>query len=87
MQNENENENGEPQIIKVPLDGSFGLGGMVELTIITKHGDKLKEETYQIPYIALDMRKLEACNSMNLINGYRIAKITENTSSLRELGL
>lgn len=83
MQNENENTE---QGIRIPLDGSFGLGALAEVTVITRHGESMKEETFQIPYAIVDTKILEACNRMNLINGYRIVKVTEGTS-LKELGL
>lgn len=78
--------NEQEQGFKIPLDGSFGLGALAELTVITRHGDKLKEETFTIPYSIIDVRRLDAFNSMNLINGYKLVKITES-ASLKDLGL
>jgi hypothetical protein len=81
----NEPEN-EQEAIRIPLDGSFGLGPIAELTVITKHGTAEKEETFSIPYAIIDTKILEAYNRMNLIRGYKLVKVAMETS-LKELGL
>jgi len=72
----------------IPLDGSYGAGSDAELTIVTKADEgRLKEVTYKIPYLALDMKRIQNMCDMNLITGYKIVKGDGRPSGLKELGL
>ena len=72
--------------IEIPLDGSYGTGTVSELTIFTKQGDGVREETFVVPYFLLDMGKLVAFNNLHLILGFKILK-QDKPSPLKELGL
>ena len=79
-------ENDPQDMIKIPLDGSYGTGTVSELTIYTKEGDNVKEETFTVPYHIIDMGKLVAFNNLHLILGFKILK-QDKPSPLKELGL
>ena len=81
-----DNEQDQPQMLRIPIDGSYGAGPLAEVTINTKDGDRDKEETFTIPYMLVDEKVLWALNKMNLILGYRIVKEAK-FNPLKELGL
>lgn len=78
----------EGEIVRIPLDGSYGCGAQAVVTIYTRipKSDDVHEETFQFPYALIDQGKLMAYNSAHLIAGFRILKL-EKPSALRELGL
>lgn len=72
---------------KIKLDGSYGVGTLAELTIITKtEDDREKSEVFTFPFGLIHMETLNAFNKMHLILGYKIVKVVA-PSALRELGL
>lgn len=86
MKDENENELPEGAV-RIPLDGTYGAGTEAEVTIYTRVGtDDVKEETYTVPFLAVDMSRLVGMNAMNLILGFKVLKHGK-VSPLRELGL
>jgi hypothetical protein len=84
-----DNQNPEMNRIIIPLDGSYGAGPLADITVITKvpDSDKLKRETYQIPYFLLDIPRMMRMNDANLILGFEIVKGEKTPSGLKELGL
>ena len=77
----------EPMMI--PLDGTYGPGALTELTVYTKIKDseEMREETFTIPYLFLDLAKISIINSLNLIAGYKILSSGNKVQGLKELGL
>jgi hypothetical protein len=74
--------------VEIRLDGSYGGGPIAELTLITKtDGGGQKEETFQVPFFMVDMKRLQAFNDVNLILGYKIVKGERTPPGLKELGL
>jgi len=72
----------------IPLDGSYGAGADTELTIVTRKDGQLIEKTYIVPFLALDMKKIQGACDINLIVGFKIVKSEEDQNpGLRELGL
>lgn len=82
-------DNEEPGMLRIPLDGTYGAGPEAELTIITKTEDgRMKETSYTIPYLCLDMTRIQRFSDVNLIAGFKIVKFNgKATAGLRELGL
>ena len=81
-------EKPEGHILQIPLDGSYGGGPIAELTIITRtEGGGQKEETFQVPYVMIDTKRLQTFNDINLILGYKLVKSTMTPHGLKELGL
>lgn len=83
--------NGEPMgdVVRIPLDGTYGMGALAELSIYTrvsKDSNELKEETFTVPYTLIDQTKLLGFNAAHLIAGFKIIKL-QKPSALRELGL
>ena len=76
-------------VIRIPLDGTYGGGVMAEVTIYTRvsaDSNSMREETFTVPYAFIDQAKLVGFNAAHLIAGFRILKL-EKPSALRELGL
>jgi hypothetical protein len=73
----------------IPLNGTYGAGPETALTIMTKTEDgKIRETTYTVPYLCLDMRKIQTMCDINFIVGYSIVKGEGQVSpGLKELGL
>ena len=85
---EDNNEQLPDGMVRIPLDGSYGAGPDSELTIITKgENGQNKEVTYVIPYLSLNLQRIQAMCDINLIVGYRIAKGEARIPGLKELGL
>lgn len=84
-------EQNEPQreLVQIRLDGSFGPGPMSELSIITKgEGGVNRTETFVIPYLLIDTKRLQYMSDMNFIVGFGITKAPDaRLAGLRELGL
>jgi hypothetical protein len=82
-------DNEQPGMVRIPLNGTFGAGPESEITIITKNPDgQLREITYVIPYFCLNMSFVQRMNDLNFIVGYKIVKGDGPTASgLKELGL
>jgi hypothetical protein len=75
--------------VLIRLDGSFGPGPMAELTITTKTGTGGDETVqYTVPYLLIDVKRLQVMSDMNFIVGYGIKKQPDaRLAALRELGL
>lgn len=86
---ENDQNEQNPHMIHIPLDGSYGAGPLAEVTIITKVPDSTnnKRETYQIPYFLIDVPRLMRLNDNNFILGFEVVKGEKTPSGLKELGL
>ena len=83
-----ENENEQPQVVQIKLDGSYGPGPMCELTITTKTDGGNRNETFTIPYLLVDTKRLQYMSNMNFIVGFAIIKHPDaRLAGLRELGL
>jgi hypothetical protein len=82
---EQDNESG---LVRIPLDGTFGAGPDAEITIVTKTEDgKQRESIYTVPYLCLNLERIQRLCDMNLILGYRIVKGDSRPTGLKELGL
>jgi hypothetical protein len=81
-----ENEK-EPQVFKINLDGSFGAGPLCEVTIVTKAEGGQQEETFQVPYFLVDKIVLQKLVDINFILGYKLVKNERINPALKELGL
>jgi hypothetical protein len=82
-------EHDSPDIIRIPLDGTYGGGVMAEVTIYTRasaDSNDIKEDAFQFPYAFIDQSRLVGYNAAHLIAGFRILKL-EKPNALRELGL
>ena len=77
------------EFVRIPLDGTYGAGPIAELTIVTKVGDagQQKEETFTVPYLAVDKNILQRMTDINFILGYKIVKGERLNPGLKELGL
>jgi hypothetical protein len=76
----------QPQI---KLDGTYGPGVMAEVKVYTRMaGDpkQLREETFLVPYMFLDVGKIATMHLMNLYAGFSIVN-DGKPSQLKELGL
>jgi hypothetical protein len=72
---------------KVPTDGSYGAGTLSELTIYSRMEDgSTKEETFTVPYLLINFGHLVALDSMHLILGYRVIKVSK-PDQMKDLGL
>jgi hypothetical protein len=83
-----ENEQ-EGNIVRIPLDGTYGGGVMAKVTIYTRvsaESNDVREEEFDFPYAFIDQARLVGFNAAHLIAGFRIIK-TEKPNALRELGL
>ena len=70
-----EQDNEQPNMIRIPLDGTFGAGPDSELTIITKgENGQLRETTYVVPYFCLHLRAIQQMSDINFIMGYKVVK-------------
>jgi hypothetical protein len=83
-----ENEsNDQQQQKRVPSDGSYGAGTLSELTIFSRMEDGgTKEETFTIPYLLINFSHLVALDSMHLILGYKVIKVSK-PDQMKDLGL
>ena len=81
-------EPNEEGLVRIPLDGTYGAGPESELTIITKgeEGQQI-QRTYTIPYLALDLKRIQQMCDINFILGYSIVKSEAKAMGLKELGL
>jgi hypothetical protein len=84
-----DNNEGLPEgVVRIPLDGTYGAGVNSELTIVTRNSQgQSVETTYMVPYLALDMKRIQAICDMNLIVGYKLVKNEAKAAGLKELGL
>ena len=74
---------------QIKLDGTYGPGVMAEVKVYTRiPGDmkSLREETFMIPYMFLDVGKIATMHLMNLYAGFAIVN-DGKPSQLKELGL
>jgi hypothetical protein len=76
---------------QIPLDGTYGPGVMAEVKVYTRvdsSGDskQLREETFMVPYMFLDVGKIATMHLMNLYAGFSIIN-DGKPSQLKELGL
>jgi hypothetical protein len=84
---ERDEHGNEGEMVRIPLDGSYGCGPVAELTLVTRTEDgREKEETFTIPYHLIDTKKLQAFCDINLILGFRVVK-SGRPSPLKDLGL
>lgn len=76
-------------LVQIRLDGSYGPGPMAELTITTKTETGGESSVqYTVPYLLIDMKRLQFMSDMNFIVGYGIKKQPDaRLAALRELGL
>lgn len=89
MADENEQQQ-QPQMAMIKLDGSFGAGPRAHLTIMTKakEGGGTTSEMFEIPYLLIDTKRVQYMCDMNFIEGYTIHKEPDaRLAALRELGL
>jgi hypothetical protein len=57
------------------LDGTFGMGDAAFLTIITKDPvEGEREETFKVPFAALDFDKIMNAMKLYLIVGFKIVR-------------
>jgi hypothetical protein len=78
----------EDETKKYKLDGTFGVGTMTEVKVFTKvpNSNQLREETFMVPYLFLDLSRIATMQMMNLFVGFSL--INEGkTNQLKELGL
>lgn len=62
----------------IKLDGSLGLGARAHLTITTKDealGEK--NETFEVPYLAINFDQLKKALDFNFIRGFALMKVFE----------
>jgi hypothetical protein len=75
--------------IKYPkLDGTFGVGTMTEVKVYVRipNSDQMREETFTVPYLFLDLSRMTTMHMMNLFAGFSL--INEGKpNQLKELGL
>jgi hypothetical protein len=87
--NEDHNENENPDVLRIKLDGTYGGGVMAKVTIYTRvsaDSNDLREEEFEFPYAFVDQTRLVGYNAAHLIAGFSIIKL-EKPNVLRELGL
>ena len=78
----------QPEIVRIPLDGSYGVGPEAELVIITKAEDGRNRETsYTVPYLLVDLARVQRFSDANLILGFKVVKSDTKAPGLKELGL
>lgn len=86
--NNGSNEELPEGVTRIPLDGTYGAGADSELTIVTKNENgQLVERTYVVPYLALDLKRIQGMCDYNLIMGYKVVKNEAKAAGLKELGL
>jgi hypothetical protein len=74
--------------MEIPLDGTFGAGPLTEVKMFVrmKDSDKLREESFLIPYMFLNVSVIATMHKMNLFAGFTL--INEGKPALlSELGL
>jgi hypothetical protein len=72
----------------IQLDGTFGVGTMTEVKVLIRipGSDQMREESFMVPYLFLDLSKIATMHMMNLFAGFSL--INEGKpSQLKELGL
>lgn len=85
---EHDNEQLPEGVVRIPLDGTFGAGPDAELTIVTKGEDGQNvEKIYIVPYLAIDLIRIQKMSDINFILGYKVVKSEARTPGLKELGL
>jgi hypothetical protein len=73
----------------IKQDGTYGPGVLAEVKVYTRmSGDltQLREETFLVPYMFLDVGKIATMHLMNLYAGFSIVN-EGKPSQLKELGL
>jgi hypothetical protein len=71
----NNEDNQQEEGTRIPLDGSYGMQTRVHLTIITKDDiEGEKEETFEMPFLALDLQGVLGSFKLNLIRGFKIVR-------------
>lgn len=73
---------------KYKLDGTFGVGVLTEVKVLVRipNTDQIREETYTVPYLFLDLSRIATMHMMNLFAGFSL--INEGKANqLKELGL
>ena len=75
-------------MVRIPLDGTYGAGPDAELVIVTKaENGQQREAAYSVPYLCLDMARIQRLCDMNFILGFRVVKSEAKSAGLKELGL
>ena len=72
----------------IQLDGTYGVGTLTEVKVFTRvpNSDQLREESFLVPYLFLDLSKIATMHMMNLFVGFQL--INEGKpSQLKEVGL
>lgn len=74
--------------MEIPLDGTFGTGNLTEIKVFTrvKDSSEMREETFTIPYMFLDIGIIATMHKMNLFAGFQLLN-EGKPSQLKELGL
>jgi hypothetical protein len=73
---------------EIPLDGTFGVGTLTEIKVLTriKDSSEMREETFTIPYMFLNVGMIATMHKMNLFAGFTLLNESKPTG-LTELGL
>jgi hypothetical protein len=74
---------------KIITDGTYGTGNLTEVKVYTRLKDdptQLREETFLVPYLFLDVGKIATMHAMNLFAGFSLVN-EGKPSQLKELGL
>ena len=72
----------------IKLDGTFGAGTLTEVKVWVRvpNSEQLREETYTVPYLFLDLGRIANMHVLNLFAGFSLLNEGQ-TSRLKELGL
>lgn len=90
MREDEQDQDGEKQqpVSYIPLNGTYGAGPVAELTIITVGENGTSRETiFEVPYVLLDLQKLQRMCDLNFFRGYKVIKPDFSSSGLKALGL
>jgi hypothetical protein len=79
-------EENQPHVIK--LDGTYGAGPMTEVKVFTRVPDsnQMREETFMVPYLFLDVARISFMHMANLFAGFSLVSESKPTQ-LKDLGL
>ena len=72
----------------IPLDGTWGVGTLTEVKVLIRvpNSDQMREESFTIPYMFLDLGMIMGMHKLNLFAG--VSFINEGKpNQLKELGL
>ena len=72
----------------ITLDGTYGAGTITQVKIYTRipGSTELKEETFEVPYLFLDIGRIASMHLMNLFAGFTLVN-EGKPNQLKELGL